>query len=89
MKRLTREMAILIRGCLERFEEGCLRIRMTRMLSKLPIDVVNAKTLYGLERQLYHFRMNDSLLIILRCILDLKRSRNQRQGSDFFLGKWT
>ena len=24
----------------------------------------------------------------LRCILDLERSRNQRQGSEFFLGKW-
>ena len=25
----------------------------------------------------------------LRCILDFERSRNQRQGSEFFLGKWT
>ena len=25
----------------------------------------------------------------LRCILDFRRSRNQRQGSEFFIGKWT
>ena len=24
----------------------------------------------------------------LRCILDIERSRNQREGSEFFLGKW-
>ena len=24
----------------------------------------------------------------LRCILDFERSRNQRRGSEFFLGKW-
>ena len=24
----------------------------------------------------------------LGCILDFERSRNQRQGSEFFLGKW-
>ena len=26
--------------------------------------------------------------IQLRCILDFERSRNQRQGAEFFLGKW-
>ena len=34
------------------------------------------------------FTYNKCTLHKLRCILDFELSRNQRQGSEFFLGKW-
>ena len=37
-----------------------------------------------------HFDINETCILIrlLRCILDLELSRNQKQGSEFFQGKW-
>ena len=41
-----------------------------------------------LHLSLHSNKLNLNALLLLRCILDVELKRIQRQGSEFFLGKW-
>ena len=73
----TRKLALKIRLDLKKQKDKIVEHSRTGfLLLKVGLDPENLWTWHA------------HLMLKLLCIFDFERSRNQRQGSEFFLGKW-